>query len=117
MSLIDKIKNASDLKTVDVEVPEWDVTITLREMSGLERAKFENDIKGVSESDDSSEMIRSMSLLIVRCAVDKDMKSAFTEEDINILSTKSMAILQLLFNKALEINSLNDGDIDDLEKN
>ena len=45
MSLIDKIKAANYLRTVDVEVPEWDTTITLKEMTGIERAQFEEDVK------------------------------------------------------------------------
>jgi len=117
MSLIDDIAKADDVKTKTIPVKEWGVDITLREMSGFERAVFEQKVSKLAGSKDSKNSVRMMGLIIVMTAIDEDGKPAFNEKDIDRLGKKNFNILNMLSTEAMNLGKISDGDIKELAGN
>lgn len=117
MSLINQIAEADDLKTSTVKVPEWGVDITLQEMSGFQRAEFEQSVASLSDSEDPKDSVRMMALVIVMTAIDGEGNPEFSDADIDILSGKSLKILKKLSSEAMSLSELSDGDVEELAKN
>jgi hypothetical protein len=102
-----QILEASDLKHVDIDVPEWGGTVRLRVMKGTERNVFEREwAESTAEAKASGG--RSVPLfrerLLARCACDDKNQRIFTDEDIEKLSDKSAAVLDRLAKVCLEVN-------------
>lgn len=117
MSLIDKIIGADDLKTKTIEVKEWGVSITLKEMSGFHRAEFEKKVSKLNDSKDPKDSVRMMALIIVMTAIGESGKPAFTDKDIDSLAEKNFSILNRLSTEALQLSEMTDGDIEELAGN
>jgi len=117
MSLADKIAGATDLHTKTIEVPEWDVTLVLREMSGRVRAEFEGRVAELNESGDPVDTVRMLALLVVRCAHDEDGSKVFSDEHIDMLLRKSLSVLKRIADEALALSAMTEGDIEELAGN
>ncbi len=104
---------ADDLKKIQVEVPEWGGSVYVRTMTGNDRDKFEDYC--YSKTDKSVAGI--MQLLLSMTLVDEFGVRLFNEDEIKVLGEKSAAPLSRLFEKARELNALNEKDVKDLEKN
>lgn len=105
----DSILKATDLKTVDVNVPEWGGVLRLQTMTGLARQEYYRTTAG---KDGTPKNV--MESLIVACAVDEDGKQIFTSGDIAELSKKSSIALNRVFEKAAELNGLTQKAVDDI---
>lgn len=92
------ILGADDLKSQEVEVPEWGGVVRLRPMSGEEALKLVE----LSGTDRTGAALRVVAL----CAVKEDGSRLFTDEQIVALRAKSAAALLRLQKKAMELNSL-----------
>ena|SRR6266516_834110 len=104
MGLRDTILAASDLKAADVEVPEWGVTVQVREMSAAGRMAFQDAMAGKQGSD---AYLENLARMVILCARDPETgEQVFTDADVDQLKTKSLGALRCLGEKALEINRM-----------
>lgn len=125
------ILNHTDLEYEDVYIPEWDETIRIRELTGAERDKFEQEFIDAAQADTQVEFendqgqseVRSVHMenararLVAKTAVDNDMNRLFDDSDIPQLAQISGRILDKLYDTAQRLSGITDEDIDELEEN
>ncbi len=111
MSLRDKILSVKDFELVEVEVPEWEVSIYLKPISGMKRAKLE------SMNNNNKPLETIMMSLLVDSIVDENGNQVFTDEDIEKLGNKNSKVIYRIFTEALTVSGLSDKEIEELEKN
>lgn len=92
----EEILAASDLATVDVEVPEWGGTVRLRQLSAGETITF-------SEAASGNKKLGTVKL-IAMSAVDESGNRLFTDKQVEALKSKSIKIFVKLQKIALELN-------------
>lgn len=111
------ILNAEDLKTEDVNVPEWGGSVCVRSLTGLERDRFEASmIDQKNKGRVNLENLRAK--LVQKTVIDPETKELmFTIGDLEVLGAKSAAALNRIFTKAQELSGLTDKDVDELVKN
>lgn len=105
----DLILKAKDLKTIDVEVPEWGGSIRLRTMTGQARQEYYRTTAG---KDGTPKNV--MEALIVACAVDEAGNPLFAVGDIGELGKKSAIAINKVFEAAAELNGLTQKAVDDI---
>jgi hypothetical protein len=110
----DQILDYDDLKTVDVEVPEWGGTVRLRMLTAKERDAFEASTVETRGNKMKQNLANIRARLVSLCIVDESGKRVFESGDVARLGEKSAAALQRLFNKCNELNGLTDEDVEDL---
>jgi hypothetical protein len=103
----DQILKASDLKTADVDVPEWGGTIRVRTMTGTDRANF---LKISTDKDGKPKQF--MEALIAATAVDDKGEPLFTSADMVELGKKSSLALQKVFEKSADLNGLTQASVE-----
>lgn len=113
------ILNQDDLKTEDIQVPEWgDAWVRVRTLQANERDHFEAStvIRDGKKTRPNLENIRAR--LVLLCLVDPDTgERLFQEEDTFPLGGKSAAALDRIFTVCQRLNGLRDEDVDELAKN
>lgn len=107
----DDILNAKDIKTVELDVPEWGGTVLIGMMSGAGRDKFENDMM----TDKGRVNIRAK--LAALTLVDAEGNHLFKYEEAAELGKKSAAALSRVFDEACKLNRITGEDVADLEGN
>ena len=92
--LLDQIMRADDLGTVDLEMPEWGVTVRLR---GLTRG----ELLRINEDDADAEVVnaRALSLALVEPKVT-------VEQALELLDKKGMTATKRLQDKVTEVSGL-----------
>lgn len=88
---------AEDIKTVDVNVPEWGGTVRLRTLTGEEAMRFAESVTGENRSESA---VRIVGL----CAIKDDGTPLFTEEQLTQLKQKSLRAIMRLQREAMTIN-------------
>ena len=105
MGLIDKlaIAAAEDLKSIEVEVPEWGGFVRLKEMSGSRVQQFWESCR-----DDKGQIIRTVvQPNLLKCSlVDAQDLPLFNDDDISVLMGKNAAVLMRLFDAAQKLNGM-----------
>ena len=78
----DAILLAQDRPTLDVDVPEWGGTVRVREMSGNQRAEYEQLTlkRDQADADATADNIRA--IVVAACAVDDAGEPLFTQADV-----------------------------------
>lgn len=115
-----QILAAPDIKTYEVEVPEWGGSVLLRPMTGYQRDQWEGQFAGLDPKDPkAAEKITNnmRAKLVAQHLVDENGKLLFTPKDVESLGQKSAAALDRLFGKCQEISGLSDRDVKELEEN
>jgi len=116
----DLILAADDLKTEEVEVPEWGGVVLVREMTGMERDQYERRMvqaKGNEPGINLDGLVNIRAWVAAACMVDGSGKRLFTERDVMSLGRKSAAALGRVYDVATRLSGLMRGDLDELEKN
>jgi len=99
----DEILFAQDLKTIDVDVPEWGGIVRFRPLSAAEAQEFTESFSKGRASD-------GMFWLIAKTAVDPNGSKLFTKpEHIELLKNKSMQVLMRLQDQLMELNGWGKG--------
>jgi hypothetical protein len=94
-----EILTATDIVTVEVDVPEWGGIVRLRSLSSDEATAFVEAHKTKAQT-----LVGNK--LVARCAVDENDKPLFTEAQVDMLKTKSVKAILRLQTVALEINGM-----------
>ena len=119
MSLLTKanILAASDLKTEDVEVPEWGGTVRVRSFTGRERDAFEASMVRGDGKDRKVDLTNMRARLVGLTVIDEAGQRLFTDEEVDLLGSKSGAALDRVFAVAQKLNGLSGADVEELSKN
>lgn len=113
----DQILSASDLTFEIVPVPEWGGDVRVRSLSGKERDAFEASILTIRSGGKTRLNPADMrAKLVSRCIVNENGERLFTDADITMLSAKSAAALQRVFEAAQRLSGLSDQDVEELEE-
>jgi hypothetical protein len=114
MQILNKeaILAAQDIKTEEVDVPEWGGAVRIAVMSGRARDQFvaDNDAQKVEYS-------LFQARLLVATVVDEVGNPVFANDDIEPLRGKSRAALDRLTDAATKLNKMGAESVDDAEKN
>jgi hypothetical protein len=116
MAILNKeaILAADDLKTIDVDVPEWGGSVRLRTLTGGERDKFESDSVDQRGKSNKMNLINIRARLIALCSVDESGQRMFGDSEVTKLGSKSAAALDRLFQAAQELNGMTQKDVEEL---
>ena len=119
MTLLTKsaILAANDLKTQDVDVPEWGGAVRVRAFSGRERDAFEASMVRGDGKDRKVDLTNMRARLVALSVVDEAGQRVFTDEEVDLLGAKSGAALDRVFAVAQELNGLSGADVEALAKN
>jgi hypothetical protein len=112
----DVILQADDLTREEVLVPEWGGTVHVRTMTGMEGESYEEACLAATQ--DGRTDIKGMRVrLLLMTLCDEKGNCLFAAEDADVLSAKSAAALDRLFQVALRINGLTEEAVKEQEGN
>jgi hypothetical protein len=103
MNLKDIILAAPDIRTRKVDVPEWNCTLHVKNMTGTERTKFRT-LSDKLEKDGKSNDADTW--LVVYSASDEAGNRVFADSDFAALNNKDASILTRIAKEALIVNGL-----------
>ena len=113
----DQIIAVEDLKTEELEVPEWGGSVIVRTMTGIERDKFEESVFISKGKDVKANFKNFRAKLCAVCMVDEKGQRLFTDADIDLLGKKSAKALDTVFTVAQRLNAIGPKEVEDLTKN
>lgn len=102
----ESILGAVDLRTVDVDVPEWGGTVRVSMMTGTERDAFESETVVRKGKRVEVNMVNMRARLVARTVVDETGARVFEDGDVLALAAKSAAALNRVFEAARILNGL-----------
>lgn len=103
----DSILSAQDLKTEDVDVPEWGGTVKVRVFSGAARDRLDAFLaKVVDQSGKLKDPTGLRALVVILAACDEGGCALFSGKDAEALEQKSSVALNRVFEAAARINGL-----------
>lgn len=108
----EQILSASDIKTVDVPVPEWGGVVRVAMMSGLSR-----DALVAGQSAGALSHSEFAAHLLVATVVDANGDPLFTSEAVEALRLKSDVALRRVVSAAVKLNGLGPQAVEEAEKN
>ncbi|WP_423192979.1 hypothetical protein [Cupriavidus sp. H18C2] len=117
MALLSKaaILEAVDLKTEDVEVPEWGGTVRVSVMTGTARDRFmELQAEG---GEKKTPVSLFQARLLVSCVVDDSGALVFGPEDVEPLRQRSKAAIDRVVDVAMRLNKIGADAVEDEVKN
>ena len=119
MSLLSKtaILAANDLKSEDVEVPEWGGAVRVRSFTGRERDAFEASMVRGEGRDRKVDLTNMRARLVGLTVIDETGQRLFTDDEVDLLGAKSGAALDRIFAIAQKLNGLSGSDVEELSKN
>ena len=119
MTLLSKtaILTANDLKSEDIEVPEWGGAVRVRSFTGRERDAFEASMVRGDGKDRKVDLTNMRARLVGLTVIDETGHRLFTDEEVDLLGAKSGAALDRVFAVAQKLNGLSGADVEELTKN
>ncbi len=100
MSLRDTILGANDLEETTLDVPEWDVKVLLRAMTGKQRMQLVDQVGAKDKSYMYSD-------ILIALALDPETKKPiFEKADREALSNKSGGVLERLAQEVIRISGV-----------
>lgn len=111
----DAILSRKDLKTEVMEVPEWDGTITIREMTASEREVFEKRVmsSGAANVAGVAKNLGDLRASVVAmCVVDEDGKRLFSDQDVKALNEKSSIVIARIFQRCSILSGISQEAVD-----
>lgn len=122
----DQVESVLDIKTKDVPVDEWKMKVRLRSLSSAQKEHWEENTrkrtKGITDikKAESLDLIGVKAYLLALCIVDENNDQMFdekSEEDLDLLQSKSASVISLLFDEACELNRIGTDQVKAVEKN
>ena len=112
-----QILDALDLKTEDVEVPEWGGTVRVRALTGTQRDAYQFSIVHIESGKPITDMSNVSAKLIAASLIDEQGNLLFSDAEVQALGQKSAGALQRVFEVASRLSGLSKEDIKELAKN
>ena len=113
----DAILAISDVQTEDVFVPEWNLLVRVRGLTGHQRDAWENSLFQIRRKGKTIKTDDFRARLCVLCMVDQQGKRLFGDGDAQALSRKSASALAKVFDVASRLSGLSDEDAEELMGN
>lgn len=111
----DDILSVNDLKRERLEVPEWGGEVLLRTLTGAQRDAFEASMVKNKNGRQVSNYENARAKLVALCLIDEEGRQLFrATKEIEMLGQKSVAALQRVYNKCMEMNGMTDEDVEEL---
>lgn len=103
-AISDKIRAAQDITSETVRVPEWDVDVTIKSMSGRARARL---LKAAAQADGTMDFEALYPAILIACVFDPETgEPAFTDADAGWLNEKSAGPVELLAQCGMKLSGL-----------
>lgn len=109
-----QILDFDDLMTEVVDVPEWNGSVTVREMRGFERDAWERTFVDAKGKSSAANMQNMRATLLVRCLVNEEGERLFTDKQADALGRKGSRALSRLFDVAARLNGITKTDQEEL---
>ena len=110
----DAIIAADDIKTREVDMPEWGGSVFVKGVTGAERDNFE---AANQDSSGNAKLTNLRARFLVRCIVNEQGTRIFADQDAAALGKKSSAAINRLWEVAGELNGTKDSDQEAMEGN
>lgn len=108
---VEDIRNADDIKTEDVEIPEWGGKVAVKGMSGRLRSNLEQKIAANAPSGDIK------MLIVLECTVNEDGSRMFTNSDRKWLVEKAAGPIESIFEAVCKLSGVAEGAVEEAEGN
>lgn len=112
MSLIDAIRSVM-LKTENVDVPEWNQNVTVRELTAEERDQYDQ----LCLDDRKGGVVRFRARLVAMSIVDGDGRRVLDDSAVDVIANGSSLAAERVFSVAARLSGVTGEDVDDLAKN
>src|SRR5258708_13142643 len=113
----DDILKVEDIKSEEIEVPEWGGSVMVRGLTGRERDEFEAGIMERRGKRLFPNVANGRAKLVARCCVDHDGQPLFNTPDAQDLGGKSAAAMERIYEVAARLSGMTDEDIEELVEN
>ena len=113
----DAIFSKHDIIAESVDVPEWGGKVRVKALTGRERDEYEAALIDQKGKKTTVNMTNARARMAMMAVVDEQGQRLFAESDIPMLSTKSAAALDRIFDVARRLAGLTDQDVEELEGN
>lgn len=110
----DQIFKLDDLKTEEVDVPEWGGSVLVRGLTGRERDEFESSLLDQSGKRAKLKMQNARARLVYLSVVNDDGSRMFDEMDVWALGEKNAAALDRIYDVAARLSGISDADMEEL---
>lgn len=109
------ILESKDLKTEEVEVPEWGGSVLIRSLTGEQRDEYEASMFELGKNGNPKQNLANVrARLVVLCIVNEQGEQMFNKADVKLLGRKSAAALERVATAAQKLNAISDEDIEEL---
>ena len=108
---IEDIQKADDIKTQDVELPEWGGSVKVCGMSGRMRGNLENKIAANAPHSDVKMMV------VLDCTLNADGSKMFGSKDRGWLQEKAAGPIEKIFEAACKLSGIGEGAVEEAEGN
>jgi hypothetical protein len=110
MNLKGLIIKARDTKVTEVDVPEWNTKVYLKELSVKDRHDL---LEQVTEANEGKLGV----YVLLHTLSDADGNLVFTKDEYNLLADKNVKVIDRLAKLAYEVNGMKAGAVDEAKKN
>jgi hypothetical protein len=105
-AISDKIRAASDVTSETVVVPEWDVTVSVKSMTGRARARL---LKAAAQADGTMDFEALYPAILIACCFDPESgEPVFTDAD-SWINDKSAGPVERLAQVGMRLSGLGAG--------
>ncbi|GLQ31665.1 hypothetical protein [Litoribrevibacter albus] len=115
MSVLNKILAANDLKTEEMAVEEWGVTLVLHEFNAAKRGIIASMYR------DEELVTKTPYLLMAKTLVlgvsDQNGDDVFSDEAINQVLEKNPQVIERIYDRINKLNGIGPANEEELEKN
>lgn len=114
----EQILACDDIQLELVAVPEWGGDVYVKSLTGAERDWLEMSTYEEKKGKDKNINMKNFRAKLVSLSVcDEHKQRLFDEKDIDVLTAKSAAALQRIFEVAQRLSGFTNADADELSKN
>jgi hypothetical protein len=110
----DAILKAEDIRTEEVEVPEWGGSVLVKSLTGKQRDEFEASLVEQRGRRAVANTANMRAKLVAWSCVDETGNRLFTNADIAELGDHSAAAVNRIYNVAARLSGLSDEDVEGL---
>jgi hypothetical protein len=105
-----EIIDAQDIKTMDVEVPEWGGTVTVKAMSVGDRDAF---TVWVSDREGRVSAQDFMAKMVAMCLIDEKGNRMFSDDELPLISAKSIPAIERIFKVVQDLSGMRKADLEE----